>query len=180
MSLDTIRSLAHSPELISMAGEVVGQSAIPIRAPLFDKSPVSNWLVVWHQDTAVPIRNRREKPGWGPWSVKDGITYAHAPASVLREVVALRVHLDDSRHENGPLRVLPATHELGVLSDDQIHNLSEQITAVDCEVPLGGVLAMRPLLVHASSKSKSDQPRRVLHIEYAGTLSIDGMELAVA
>ncbi len=26
---------------------------------------------------------------------------------------------------------------------------------------------MRPLIIHASSKSQSDKPRRVLHIEYA-------------
>ena len=31
----------------------------------------------------------------------------------------------------------------------------------------GGIIAMRPLIIHASSKSRSDAPRRVLHIEYA-------------
>jgi hypothetical protein len=31
---------------------------------------------------------------------------------------------------------------------------------------------MRPLLIHASSKSHSDRPRRVLHIEYAASDSI--------
>jgi hypothetical protein len=45
------------------------------RATLFDKSPTANWLVVWHQDTALPVQERREAPGWGPWSVKDGVIY---------------------------------------------------------------------------------------------------------
>jgi len=40
---------------------------------------------------------------------------------------------------------------------------------------------MRPLLVHASSKSLSESPRRVLHIEYAASwVTEDGLELAVA
>jgi hypothetical protein len=57
---------------------------------LVDKSPDSNWLVVWHQDTALPLRKKQEAHGWGPWSVKDGVIYAHAPASALCQVLALR------------------------------------------------------------------------------------------
>jgi hypothetical protein len=70
---------------------------------------------------------------------------------------------------------------MGVLTDDAIHDLSTQVTAVDCLVPRGGVLVMRPLIVHASSKSRSAMQRRVLHIEYAASRSIaDGLELAIA
>lgn len=97
------------------------------------------------------------------------------------QVLALRVHLDDSTADNGPLRVLPVTHKLGVLSDDAIHKLAEEVTSIDCLVPKGGILAMRPLIVHASSKSRSDVARRVLHIEYASSrFTEDGLELAVA
>jgi ectoine hydroxylase-related dioxygenase (phytanoyl-CoA dioxygenase family) len=80
--------------------------------------------------------------------------------------------LDDSTADNGPLKVLPGTHALGVLDDNQIHQLSEQIAAVECVVRRGGVLAMRPLVVHASSKSHGEIPRRVLHIEYAASDAI--------
>ena len=52
---------------------------IAFRATLFDKSPVANWLVVWHQDTALPLRHHVAEPGWGPWSTKAGVLYAHAP-----------------------------------------------------------------------------------------------------
>jgi len=68
--------------------------------------------------------------------------------------------------------VLPTTHQLGVLSDDQIGELSKRIEAVDCVAPKGGVIAMRPLVVHASSKSRTEVSRRVLHIEYAESESI--------
>jgi ectoine hydroxylase-related dioxygenase (phytanoyl-CoA dioxygenase family) len=151
------------------------------KATLFDKSSTANWLVVWHQDTALPLKHRRELPGWGPWSVKEGVIYAHAPASALSRIVALRVHLDDSTKENGPLRVLPGTHVQGVLTDAAILQLAARIPAVDCLVPKGGILAMRPLIVHASSKSQNDSPRRVLHIEYAESALIgNGLELARA
>ena len=177
----SIAAFVRKPRLTALAAEILGTAATPFRATLFNKSPGSNWLVVWHQDTALPIQHRLDVPGWGSWSVKDGITYAHAPAAALEKIVALRVHLDDSTAENGPLRVLPGTHDLGVLEDDAIRQLATDVAPVDCVVPLGGVIAMKPLVIHASSKSRCEQPRRVLHIEYAPSLDIqDGLTLAVA
>jgi len=176
-----VAAFTRDIRMLELAREVLGAAAVPFRATLFDKSPVSNWLVVWHQDTALPLQKRRDVQGWGPWSVKDGVNYAHAPASALERVLALRLHLDDSVAENGPLRVLPGTHTLGVLTDEALHDLSRQTAAVDCLVPRGGILAMRPLAVHASSKSQSDAQRRVLHIEYGAALTIaDGIKIAVA
>ena len=173
--------LARQPEVLGIAQNLLGNNAYPFRATLFDKSRDSNWLVVWHQDTALPLRERLDVAGWGPWSLKDGVTYAHAPTSALEEVVALRLHLDDSTEENGPLRVLPGTHKHGVLTDDSVRQFLAEIAPVDCLVPRGGILAMRPLLVHASSKSRGQNPRRVLHIEYASSQIIDGnLRLAIA
>jgi len=181
MRFACVRALATDDRLLGMAQDVLGNSAMPFKATLFDKSPTANWLVAWHQDTALPLRQQCDTPEWGPWSVKDEVTYAHAPASALGKILALRVHLDDSTLENGPLRVLPGTHVLGVLTDDAMHEISMKIQSVECPVPQGGVLAMRPLIVHASSKSVADHPRRVLHIEYAETAAIaEGLELADA
>jgi len=181
MSNSHVASLAHDARLMTIAREVFGSEPVPFRATLFDKSHDANWLVVWHQDTALPLRSKKDSPGWGPWSVKEGIHYAHAPTYALDQVVALRVHLDDSTVENGPLRVIPGTHKLGVLTDDEVSKLSIERVSVDCLAARGAVLAMRPLLIHSSSKSQSERPRRVLHIEYAASTVVgDGLELAIA
>jgi hypothetical protein len=172
LGMAAVRKVAGDQLLLGLARWLLGPAAFPFRATCFDKSATTNWLVVWHQDTALPLRRRMECPGWGPWSVKAGIAYAHAPAATLSQVLALRVHLDDSASGNGPLRVLPATHTLGVLSDDRIRDLRRAITPIDCVCPKGGVVAMKPLIVHASSKSQIEAPRRVLHIEYAASESI--------
>lgn len=181
LGLSEVASLARDLRLLSIAKEILGAGAFPYHATLFDKSPTSNWLVVWHQDTALPLSERKALAGWGPWSVKEGVNYAHAPAGALRQVLALRVHLDDSTAQNGPLRVLPRSHTRGVLSDDEIERLVPKTVPVECAVRRGGVLAMRPLLIHSSSKSRVDSPRRVLHIEYAASIfPANGLELAVA
>jgi len=64
LQLGSVRTLANDAVLLGHAREVLGQQVVAFRATLFDKSPRSNWLVVWHQDTALPLRERREAHGW--------------------------------------------------------------------------------------------------------------------
>ena len=180
MSHPSVATIARDPRLLSLASEVLGSQALPYRATLFDKSPSSNWLVVWHQDTALPLKAPKSVGGWGPWSVKEGVNYAHAPATALNEVLALRLHLDDSTSMNGPLRVLPRTHTRGVLTDDEIQSWVTRTEPTDCTVSRGGILAMRPLIIHSSSKARVEMPRRVLHIEYAASSRFGELELALA
>jgi len=180
LRVPVVRALAVHRDLVSLARTFIGEGPIPFRATLFDKSGVSNWLVAWHQDTALPVHQRVDDSTWGPWSTKGGVLHAIAPASALAMVVALRVHLDDSTPTNGPLRVLPSTHVGGVLTHDEIQQLAAVVSPVICVAPAGGVVAMRPLVVHASSKTSDNQPRCVLHIEYATSVHLGaGIRLTV-
>ena len=179
LRVPAVSALATHRDLMQLARTFLGPAAIPFRATLFDKSATSNWLVAWHQDTALPIRRRVDDPSWGAWTTKAGVLHAIAPASALATVVALRVHLDDSSWTNGPLRVLPDTHKLGVLRRDEIARLAKSVPGVECVCPIGGVVAMRPLVVHASSKSRDGTRRRVVHIEFTASIHFAGIELAV-
>src|SRR5579859_3585651 len=155
------------PEVARIAetiGERAGSAMIPFRATLFEKTPAMNWLISWHQDTALPLVQRLDLPGWGPWSMKAGVHYAHAPDWALREVVAWRLQLDDPGPGDGALRVLPGSDKFGILSDEGVRQLAETTAPVECQVPRGGALVMSPLIVHASSKTSAPMPRRVLHI----------------
>ncbi len=180
MKNPAVSALANGNRLTELAEAWLGRSAVPFRATLFEKSGTANWLIPWHQDTALPLVERFDLAGWGPWSEKAGASYAHAPAWALSRVIALRVHLDASDADNGPLRVIPGSHLAGVLSDQTVLEFVTTNDPVECCVPLGGVIAMRPLIVHSSSKVRSAKSRRVLHIEYADSLDLaDGVRLAV-
>jgi len=179
LSRPVVAETANDPHLLGIAQSILGDTAFPFRATLFDKSAGSNWLIIWHQDTALPVQEKHETPGWGPWSVKERVIYAHAPAEALNKILALRLHLGNSTEENGPLRVLPGTHALGILTDEEIeHQVAERVP-VHCTVARGGVVAMRPLIIHASSKSQSTLSRKVLHIEYSSN-SMVGSNLRLA
>ncbi|KAF0249086.1 MAG: hypothetical protein FD167_1510 [bacterium] len=181
MSNLKIATLANDLRLIEIAANHLGKDVYPFRATLFDKSIQTNWLVTWHQDTALPLESAFDSSEWGPWSKKAAITYAHAPTWALSRIVALRIHLDDSTSDNGPLKVIPKSHILGVLTDKEVFNYAKTQESVECLVPKGGVLAMRPLIIHSSSKAQSDKPRKVLHIEYSDSLELKpGIKLAIA
>lgn len=181
MSHPDVRRVASDSRMLRIARFALGADALPYRATLFDKSGAANWSVVWHQDTALPLQSQFDLHGWGPWSQKSGITYAHAPTWALSQIVALRLHLDASTAENGPLRILSGTHAFGVMSDVDVFAMARSQPHVDCIVGCGGVMVMSPLLVHSSVKARSNSPRRVLHIEYANSLILaPGVQLAVA
>jgi ectoine hydroxylase-related dioxygenase (phytanoyl-CoA dioxygenase family) len=180
MSQPAVAALAASKTLIHLASKWLGPTAVPFRATLFEKSSITNWLIPWHQDTALPLRHRFSMDGWGPWSEKAGVLYAHAPAWALSRVVALRVHLDASTAGNGPLRVIPSSHLYGVLTDQGVLEYVSQHDQIECLAGRGGVVVMHPLLIHASSKAQIAEPRRVLHIEYADSLHMaNDVRLAV-
>lgn len=167
MRLPSVAALAIQTRLLSLASDALGGNAIPFKATLFDKSRGANWAVPWHQDTALPLARRCDAEGWGPFSTKAGVLHANAPAWALERVVALRVHLDASGPDNGPLRVIPGSHRSGLLGVTAIDEAVRIGAPVECHVPRGGVLVMRPLILHSSPKAaRPEEPRRVLHIEY--------------
>ncbi|HJZ79194.1 MAG TPA: phytanoyl-CoA dioxygenase family protein [Pyrinomonadaceae bacterium] len=172
MSHPNVASIAHDQRLLRLAENALRGPAVPFRATLFDKSPVSNWHVLWHQDRALPLSKWFDSPEWGPWSEKSGVRYALAPAWALERVVALRVHLDTSDNSNGPLRLIPGSHTRGVLSESDIRKAINGVPAETCLVGRGGVLAMRPLVLHSSIKASGDDQRRVIHFEYANGLKL--------
>lgn len=164
-----VRQLASSEALISRTCSIFGQRAQPIKATFFDKVAQANWKVPWHQDMTISVKEKTEAPGFGPWSRKNNVHHVRAPAEILDRMLALRIHLDDCPADNGALKVLPATHNRGVLSAMQIAAVRSSIQPQTIEARSGDVLAMRPLLLHSSSPACSPRHRRVLHIEYCAT-----------
>jgi Phytanoyl-CoA dioxygenase (PhyH) len=180
MKHPAVAAVANDPRLLDIAGRALGRPPLPFRATLFEKSRKARWVVAWHQDRALPLESDFDSPEWGPWSHKEGVRYALAPEWALARVVALRVHLDSSMHDNGPLRVIPESHLAGVMSEAEVLEYAERHQPVECLVAQGGILLMRPLIVHASPKPRSTEPRRVLHIEYADSLELaPGIRLAI-
>jgi hypothetical protein len=175
-SLPEIRELANSAELLDLVRPVLGSGAFAVRGLLFDKTPGANWGVPWHQDLTIAVKQRVEMPGFGPWTIKAGVTHVRPPVAVLEGMVTLRVHLDGCDASAGPLRVLPGSHDAGRLGAEAQRIRLEREPMVECLVGAGGVVMMRPLLLHASSPAIAPSRRRVVHLEYAAAPLPGGLE----
>lgn len=162
-----VRGLAASPLLRRLVEPHLGAGCVAVNATLFDKAAGRNWKVPYHQDVTVRVKERREVPGFETWWEKGGVPHCWPPAAVLEGMLAARLHLDDCGPANGPLRVLPGSHTAGVLDAADIDGWRERVPEVTCVVDRGGVVLMRPLLLHASSAAEAPARRRVLHVEYA-------------
>jgi len=166
-----IRQLAESRIVKNLVEDVLGESAKPVRAIFFDKTPEANWKVPWHQDLTIAVKEKRETEGFTAWTRKVGIQHVQPPVSILEKMLTVRIHLDNANETNGALKVLPNSHKHGRLSASAIQNLRKTNRIKTCPVRRGEAFLMRPLIVHSSSAGTSPSHRRVIHIEFAtGTL----------
>lgn len=164
---DAVRALAHAPAVRTLAESVLGTGCFVVRGILFDKTPATNRKVIWHQDLSIAVRERIDAPGFGPWSEKAGVAHVQPPAALLARMLALRVHLNACTVDNGPVRVLPGSHRAGRLTTDAIEHWKATAEPLTCAVERGGLLAFRPLLLHASSPARQPAHRRVVHFDLA-------------
>jgi hypothetical protein len=172
LGLPSVRELVRSPSVRDLAAGVLGDGCVAVRATLFDKTPAANWKVPWHQDLTIAVAERHALAGHGPWTRKGGVPHVQPPAAVLEQMLAVRVHLDACGPDNGPLRVLPGSHRAGRLSAAEIDAWRESQPSVVCAVRRDGIVAMRPLLLHASSAAAIAASRRVLHVEFASATAL--------
>ena len=171
-----VADFVSSRLVIDQLATFTGVPPFAVRGILFDKTPDANWLVAWHQDLTIAVRERRDVTSFGPWSVKEGIPHVQPPAELLACMVTLRLHLDDCDARNGALRVLPGSHCHGKLSRSEIAEWRIQTPEHVCEARAGDALVMRPLLLHASSPAEPPHRRRVIHIEFASHDLPEGLE----
>jgi ectoine hydroxylase-related dioxygenase (phytanoyl-CoA dioxygenase family) len=151
-----LAQLRACPDLASL----LPSDAVAVQCTFFQKSAARNWLVSLHQDRSIPVRSRVSHPALRGWSEKEGVLYVQPPVEVLQQMVAVRVHLDPCDTQDGPLRVVPGSHRQGVVRNPAAMGYTERV----CLAQMGDVLAMRPLLLHASSKASGTSRRRVLHV----------------
>lgn len=144
---------------------IFGRDYFLVKSIYFDNPGSSNWFVSYHQDLTISVDRKTETEGYGPWSVKQDQYAVQPPLAILESNFTIRIHLNDTDAENGALRVIPGSHTKGIQRPASI-NLDE-VTEEICAVAKGGIMFMHPLLLHASSRTKNNKKRRVIHTEFS-------------
>jgi ectoine hydroxylase-related dioxygenase (phytanoyl-CoA dioxygenase family) len=157
--------LIFNEYLDNVISMVFGNDYFVVKSIYFDKPEASNWFVSYHQDLTISVDKKLELEGFGPWTTKQNQFAVQPPLSILEKNFTVRIHLDDTDEHNGALRVVPGSHLKGVYRPETIDWTKEK--EVVCSVPRGGIMIMRPLLLHASGRTTNNKKRRVIHIEFS-------------
>ncbi len=149
------RALSAHPRLLALVARIIGPKIRLNHAKINMKTAEVGSALEWHQD------------------------WAFAPHSNMSTCV-VSIMIDACHAENGPVLVVPGTHQgrllehhndgsfVGAIIDDGA-GLPDYTTAVPLLGPAGSIAIHHPLAVHGSAANRSGAPRRILFFEYAAS-----------
>lgn len=138
---DTFWNMAKSNKLLDCIQGLIGENVMFHYSKLNMKGPKVGSVIEWHQDFSY---------------------YPHTNSDLLTALIML----DDVTEENGPLRVVPGSHKLGLVDHSIDGFFRGRVSGVQEEnaetliLPKGSVIFLHCMTLHASNKNESDKPRR--------------------
>lgn len=163
-AIPNLKGLIFNEKLLNILNQLFKSDYFLTKAIYFDKPPKSNWFVAYHQDISISVDKKTEIQGYKNWTHKKGIYGVQPPLKILEDTVTIRIHLDNTTKDNGALKVIPKSHLKGLIrKNTKDWNLEgEKI----CNVKQGGIMLMKPLLLHSSNRTINNKRRRVIHLEF--------------
>lgn len=178
-----LNSIRRPGERITLQGKmasyfgvdgIVGKLVVPylpnpkaVRLLSFDKNNTMNWAIPWHQDRVIAVKDKADLGGYKNWSNKSGLWHCEPPINVLEQMLFVRLHLDETTHDNGPMEIIPLSHKHGVIPATEAESVANGSNTHVCTANRGDMLIMNMLTLHRSRPSLTNDPRRTLRIDYA-------------
>lgn len=160
-----VLNIIFNDNLKAILKEVLGDTYFVVKSIYFDKPQTSNWYVSYHQDLTIAVDKKLKLEGFEFWTSKQNQFAVQPPLAILQSVVTVRIHLDETDENNGALKVIPKSHLKGIYRPETINWTVEN--EVTCNVSTGGIMLMKPLLLHSSGRTTNNKQRRVIHIEFS-------------
>lgn len=144
--------------------------AEPVRTVAFNKSQNANWGVPWHQDRVIAVAAKEDVTGYRNWTKKTGIWHCEPPETVLKSMLFVRVHLDDTNEANGAMEIAVGSHAGGIISSTQAAQASNSYPIEVCEAKRGDVLILKMLTLHSSKPARAQTGRRVVRVDFSSLM----------
>lgn len=160
-----VKDLIFNENVKEIIKEIFGDKYFVVKSIYFDKPEKSNWYVAYHQDLTISVDKKVQLENFGPWTTKQNQFAVQPPLDILENIFTIRIHLDDTDENNGALKVVPKSHSKAIYRPETINWNVE--TENICNVENGGLMIMKPLLLHGSNRTTNGKKRRVIHIEFS-------------
>ncbi|KAA0127027.1 phytanoyl-CoA dioxygenase family protein [Chryseobacterium sp. SN22] len=160
-----VKDLIFNEKMKTVISEIFGDRYFVVKSIYFDKPETSNWYVAYHQDLTISVDQKMQLEGFGPWTTKQNQFAVQPPQDILENIYTIRIHLDNTDENNGALKVVPGSHIKGIYRPETIDWTLE--TEAICNVEEGGIMIMKPMILHGSNRTTNGKRRRVIHIEFS-------------
>lgn len=160
-----VKDLIFNEKMKTVISEIFGDRYFVVKSIYFDKPETSNWYVAYHQDLTISVHQKMQLEGFGPWTTKQNQFAVQPPQDILENIYTIRIHLDNTDENNGALKVVPGSHAKGICRPETIDWTFE--TEAICNVEEGGIMIMKPMILHGSNRTTNGKKRRVIHIEFS-------------
>ncbi|QDV27604.1 phytanoyl-CoA dioxygenase family protein [Aureliella helgolandensis] len=168
--------LVRLPAVREQVQSILGERGGVVRGLVFDKPPERSWTLPWHRDRTLAIeRVPEDLLDFAHPTHKAGTAHILAPNWLLGEMLTLRFSIDPMTAENGPLVVMPGSHQTDSAGDGDLDAPNTTLMqTVFCDA--GDVFMMRPLLAHSSlvSQAGTSMRRRIIHLELCSREQLPG------
>ncbi|MCX6945775.1 MAG: phytanoyl-CoA dioxygenase family protein [Verrucomicrobiota bacterium] len=123
---------------------------------------------VYHWHSKVMLKEARVG---GAWEWHQDYGYWYGDGCLYPRMISCMIALDPATRENGCLKVIPGSHQLGRLEHGRVGGqagadqarvaaVMERLGVTYCEAPAGSALFFHGNTFHASEANLSDRPRR--------------------
>jgi len=160
-----IAPLIFNQNLRKVIDQLFGENYFVVKSIYFDKPGTSNWFVSYHQDLTISVDKKINLANFGPWTTKNDQYAVQPPIEILKNIYTVRIHLDNTDQNNGALKVISKSHLKDIYRPETIDWSIEK--EISCNVPEGGIMIMKPLLLHSSNRTTNNKKRRVIHLEFS-------------
>lgn len=163
-----IKDLIFNENLKKVIHSIGGKDYFVIKSIYFDKPEKSNWFVAYHQDLTISVDKKENIKGFTSWTSKHNQFAVQPTIDILENIFTVRIHLDETNENNGALKVVEKSHLKNIYRPETIDwNIEKEQF---CNVNAGGIMIMKPLLLHSSNRTTNNNRRRVIHIEFSNKI----------
>lgn len=172
--IPSLKHIIFNPNLLSVLSQI-NRNLFLTKAIYFDKSKEAINHYNWHQNVSINSKGKIEVEGFTRWSENASGYDVFPPTEILKSSLIIHIHLDDTNVQNGALKVIPGSHNKK-LSSSEVQLITQNSIPFECEIDMGGIQIMRPLLLKAFSKASSQKPMRLIHLEFNSIELPKGLE----
>ena len=157
---DTFARVPRHPYLLHLVEQALGGAVHVFQSRLNVKSEFSGSGWAWHQD-------------YNQWYRLDGMRTPRAAVA--------GVFLDDVNACNGPLMIIPRSHQRGhifvpdamEIPQDVVRDAANEHGIVPLMGPPGTVIVFDPMTIHGSAPNVSPWPRRIFYMNFVLAAACD-------